>query len=461
MELLTVSISSLSPSLQNHQHISKTASLSLDTSQNCLSIPKTTCHFSSYRQNHLSLHRTTHILISLENRIPSRQNHLSILKTTSFHKKPNTHLSNSLQSHLSELKTASSHKISTTHLSNPLQNCLSDIEIAYFIKIPIDHSSNLLQNHLSTFKPISFYKILTTHFPNCLRNHLSFFKTAMSLSLLAVSTPFPSLAAESAIPTEQLSDKINIESILISIDDFFNRNPFFVASVTFVWLVVIPLTQEYLKKFKYISTIGAFLKLRDDPNTLLLDIRNKQSLASLGSPNLKILKKSAVQIEFSEGDEDGFVKEVLRNFIDPRNTIVCVLDNFDGNSLKVAELLFKNGFKEAYAIKGGLRGKDGWQDIQENLLPPSVHVYSRKKGKRSQQLDVSKEKTDRRNGENGKIPTSKNIHQDADRKVENGSVKPAETAPQGNLSLGRPLSPYPNYPDLKPPSSPTPSKPRN
>lgn len=27
----------------------------------------------------------------------------------------------------------------------------------------------------------------------------------------------------------------------------------------------------------------------------------------------------------------------------------------------MAELLFKNGFKEAYAIEGGLRGKDGWQ----------------------------------------------------------------------------------------------------
>jgi hypothetical protein len=29
--------------------------------------------------------------------------------------------------------------------------------------------------------------------------------------------------------------------------------------------------------------------------------------------------------------------------------------------LKVAELLFNNDFKEAYAIKGGLRGAEGWQ----------------------------------------------------------------------------------------------------
>jgi hypothetical protein len=28
--------------------------------------------------------------------------------------------------------------------------------------------------------------------------------------------------------------------------------------------------------------------------------------------------------------------------------------------MRVAELLFKNGFKEAYAIRGGVRGKKGW-----------------------------------------------------------------------------------------------------
>lgn len=28
--------------------------------------------------------------------------------------------------------------------------------------------------------------------------------------------------------------------------------------------------------------------------------------------------------------------------------------------MKVAELLFKNGFKEAYAIKGGVAGNKGW-----------------------------------------------------------------------------------------------------
>lgn len=41
--------------------------------------------------------------------------------------------------------------------------------------------------------------------------------------------------------------------------------------------------------------------------------------------------------------------------------ISIVQGSFDDDSLKVAELLVKNGFKEAYAIKGGVRGKEGWQ----------------------------------------------------------------------------------------------------
>ncbi|KAF3613556.1 hypothetical protein FXO38_36170 [Capsicum annuum] len=39
---------------------------------------------------------------------------------------------------------------------------------------------------------------------------------------------------------------------------------------------------------------------------------------------------------------------------------------FDGNSINVAELLVKNDLKEAYAIRGGIRGKKGWQNNDED-----------------------------------------------------------------------------------------------
>nr|CAB3479077.1 unnamed protein product [Digitaria exilis] len=134
------------------------------------------------------------------------------------------------------------------------------------------------------------------------------------------SWPLPSLAAEG-------DGKVSLESIVVAVDDFNNRNPFFVAGVVFVWLVVIPLVQEYfLKKYKPVSAIDAFRKLRDVPEAQLLDIRQGKSVRFMAPPNLKLVDKSAVQVEFDEEDEKGFVKEVLTRFPDPTNTVVCVLD---------------------------------------------------------------------------------------------------------------------------------------
>lgn len=201
------------------------------------------------------------------------------------------------------------------------------------------------------------------------------------------SSVLPSFASELADPSGPVSGKINIESILLAIDDFFNKNPFFVAGCGFIYLVVLPLVEEYVKKCKYISAINAFRKLEDDSSAQLLDIRDEKSVNYLGSPNLRILRKEVAQIPYIEADEDGFLKNVMAKFADPKNTVVCILDNFDGNSIKVAELLFKNGFKEAYAIRGGMRGKKGWQEIQQELLPPSVHVYPKKKSKKTQKMN--------------------------------------------------------------------------
>ncbi|KAL2470797.1 Rhodanese-like domain-containing protein 4A [Abeliophyllum distichum] len=281
----------------------------------------------------------------------------------------------------------------------------------------------------------------------------------MGFLFLGLSFPLPCFASETTAPTEEVSSKINLEAVLVSIDNFFNRYPFFVATVTFIWLVVIPLTEEYLQKYKFISAINAFKKLQDDPNSQLLDIRDSRSLASLESPNLKILNKSALQVEFREGNEEGFVKRVLENFGEPENTTICIIDNFDGNSMKAAELLVKNGFKEAYAIRGGIRGKKGWQEIQETLLPPSVCVYPKKKVKLSKELNT-----------NGGVQRQDNNDDDfssatsfSNSKKENNNNRDVSSINPTSQSKGvpRPSSPYPNYPDLKPPSSPTPSKPKS
>lgn len=312
-----------------------------------------------------------------------------------------------------------------------------------------------------------------TEFPNCQlaktlttlcnvnmsRFHLdaTFLKSHVSFLSIGFFFPLSCFASEAAVTTTQdVSNKINLEAVVVSIDDFFNKNPFFVAGVTFIWLVVLPLGQAYFRKYKFISAIDAFRKLRDDPNYQLLDIRDKKSLDFLSSPNLKILNKSVPQVAFSEGDEEWFLRQVMESFKEPDETAVCVLDNFDGNSMKVAELLAKNGFKEAYAIRGGIRGNKGWQEIQENLLPPSVRIYPKKKAKVSQQRSGNGGVNRQTEGSSSSVT---GLLADEPEKISNGSVNSSSELTSGTKRGPRSSSPYPNYPDLKPPSSPTPSKP--
>ncbi|CAL5388184.1 unnamed protein product [Camellia sinensis] len=262
---------------------------------------------------------------------------------------------------------------------------------------------------------------------------------------MGLSFPLCSFASDTSVITNEAPNKINLESILVSIDEFFNRNPFFVAGVTFIWLVVIPLTEEFLRKYKFISAIDAFRKLRADPNAQLLDIRDKKSLQYLGSPNLKFVNKSVVQVEFREEHEEGFVNKVLEKFTEPANTVICVLDkgSFDGNSMKVAELLFKNGFKEAYAIRSGVRGENGWQAIQETLLPLSVHIYPKKKVKMPKKLGMNGGVNQQSNNQ-ATSSTTPSVGQSE--KVDNGYVNKAIETTQHVNNGSRSLSPYPNIP---------------
>ncbi|XWS47128.1 hypothetical protein CRYUN_Cryun14cG0126400 [Craigia yunnanensis] len=156
-------------------------------------------------------------------------------------------------------------------------------------------------------------------------------------------------------------------------------------------------------------------------------------------------------IQFTAEDEDGFVKKVLEKFPNPANTVLCLLENFDGNSLKAAELLYQNGFKKAYAIRGGVRGKKGWL---ETLLPPSVHIKRKKKKvKFSRQFGVNGAVSQVEDKKEGSPSTSALV-------VESQTMDHELTESIPHAKVGsQSSSPYPNYPDLKPPSSPTSSKP--
>lgn len=177
---------------------------------------------------------------------------------------------------------------------------------------------------ISTAKNPCFFLLQSHSFPQ----HLT--KAPLCFPLFHLFNSLPCFASEDVVsPTaDQVSGRVNLESILVSIDDFFNRNPFFVAGCTFIWLVVIPVAEYYLRKYKYVSAIDAFRKLRDDPDAQLLDIRDRKSLAAMASPDLKYVSKTAVQVQFDEGREDEFLKAVVASFKDPANTVICILDKY-------------------------------------------------------------------------------------------------------------------------------------
>lgn len=86
------------------------------------------------------------------------------------------------------------------------------------------------------------------------------------------------------------------------------------------------MAEYYLRKYKYVSAIDAFRKLRDDPSAQLLDIRDRKSVAAMASPDLMYVSKAAVHVPFDEGREDEFAKAVLASFEDPADTVLCILD---------------------------------------------------------------------------------------------------------------------------------------
>ncbi|XP_031373085.1 rhodanese-like domain-containing protein 4A, chloroplastic [Punica granatum] len=338
-----------------------------------------------------------------------------------------------------------------------------------------------LQNHPKTPKLVNLHRpnsAIARKLPPLNRSHSPVTSRTQSrvppllpLSLINLfNGALPCFAADTILSSSSSSGpdpsaRINLEAILVSIDDFFNRNPFFVAGCTFIWLVVIPVAEYYLKKYKYVLAIDAFRKLRDDPTAQLLDIRDRKSSAATPPPSLGYMMKRPVQVPFDEGDEDGFVNKVKESFGDPSDTVICILDSFDGNSMRVAELLFKNGFKEAYAIKDGVRGKKGWLAIQETLLPPSVHMFPKKKGKASEDLGTNGAVA-KQSGRNSSLSSSPSLPTKAESQASNPGMKLDSNKSKvsmvpDNVVCSSSSSPYPNYPDLKPPSSPTPAKPKN
>ncbi|XP_076917824.1 rhodanese-like domain-containing protein 4, chloroplastic [Bidens hawaiensis] len=158
---------------------------------------------------------------------------------------------------------------------------------------------------------------------------------------------------------------IDIGGAIDGLINFGVENPLVVAGAAAVLAVPTILSQVFGKSSKPwgVETARiAYEKLGDDGNAQLLDIRAGSDIRAVGSPDVRGLKKKPVAVAYNGDDKQGFLRKLALKIKEPENTILFILDKFDGSSELVAELVTVNGFKAAYAIKDGAEGSRGWMN---------------------------------------------------------------------------------------------------
>ncbi|KAJ0673347.1 putative Rhodanese-like domain-containing protein STR4 [Helianthus annuus] len=207
-------------------------------------------------------------------------------------------------------------------------------------------------------------------------------------SLVLISSVFSSAFAKALTYEEALNQSTTASDssfaapdldVIDGIVNFGVENPLVVAGGAALLAVPAILSQVFGKsssKAWGVETAKiAYQKLGDDGDAQLLDIRAASDIRSVGSPNIKELKKKPVTVAYNGDDKQGFLKKLSLRFKDPENTTLFILDKFDGSSELVAELVTVNGFKAAYAIKDGAEGPRGWMVCLLTLLCPFPPSY--------------------------------------------------------------------------------------
>ncbi|MCO5562832.1 hypothetical protein L7F22_026311 [Adiantum nelumboides] len=179
----------------------------------------------------------------------------------------------------------------------------------------------------------------------------------LTLSVPSVQAPTPS--------------DVDVGAITDSVTSFAVDNP--LAIIAGVAAFALPLVVSNLfsqaKPWNSVSAKEALRKL-ETGDAQLLDIRSGEDIKAEGTPDLRSVKKRVYQIPYSPDNDEAYVKKLLAKFKEPSDTILVILDQYDGNSLSVAKLATANGFKAAYAIKGGAEGPNGWRNSELPWILP-------------------------------------------------------------------------------------------
>eukprot|EP00252_Welwitschia_mirabilis_P010954 TRINITY_DN2466_c0_g1_i1.p1 TRINITY_DN2466_c0_g1~~TRINITY_DN2466_c0_g1_i1.p1 ORF type:complete len:525 (+),score=100.89 TRINITY_DN2466_c0_g1_i1:31-1605(+) len=225
-----------------------------------------------------------------------------------------------------------------------------------------------------------------------------------------------------------------VEQIVNRVADFLDKYPFVPFAVAFATIVVIPLLQNFWERSQLrVSAEAAYSALKESRGNAcyLIDIRKKKEIQYGGSPEAPGLDKNNILQVAYNGDERALVKELKQRLKEPSKATVYVLDMYDLYAVGVAQSLAEEGYR-AFAIKDGFEGKDGWQVMEEKLLLRG---------------------SDTVNNTATNIQPPSSVSPVSSAKQEQPMNIPAITSSQSH-------SPFPSYPDLKPPTSLTPAKPQ-
>lgn len=179
-----------------------------------------------------------------------------------------------------------------------------------------------------------------------------------------------------------------------------------VAAVA-VPLLVSRVFQSKRQPYGAVTAKEAYAKLSDATlpgQQQLVDIRLAEDVNAEGSPDLRSLKKRVYQVSYSVDQEDAaaaVVKKLKAKLKKPEETTLYILDRFEGSSLAVAKLATEEGFKAAYAVKGGAEGPNGWRSSELPWLEP----------RKAFKLDINsiKEVLDSTLGPDSVVPTAMGV----------------------------------------------------
>lgn len=167
--------------------------------------------------------------------------------------------------------------------------------------------------------------------------------------------------------------RADVDDVLASLDNglegtslFVQENPLVVAGGLAAVLVPTLVISLFAGK-GYAGDVSPedALKLLEQPNSLLLDIRGKAEKAAEGSPSLKSVKKKPKTVAFEIEEDDAiyqdpaFADKVAALQGASPETVVVVLGGSGGLAATAASVLAKADFSKVYVVKGGA---ESWKE---------------------------------------------------------------------------------------------------